>query len=454
MNRKTEYYKLLEELENDIPELQSSVEKARARRKRSYIGRTLASTAACFAAFVLLVNFCTPVAYACSNVPILRELAAAVTFSRSLSDAVENEYVQEIDRSQTQNEITAEIAYLIVDQKQVNVFYRLKSDRYDALTADPQVLTEDGASPEACSYHSNGFQAADGELRSMTVEFIDGSVPSKLRVLLNVYSVEQALPDKEPTQSADAWELPPETENYLASFDFLLEFDPEYTASGTVIPVNSTVEMDGQSITVTQIEIYPTHIRVNIEEQPDNTCWLKNLDFYIETDHGMRFEPVSNGLSAVGDENSPAMLSYRADSSYFYEAEHIKLIITGARWLRKDMERVHVDLLTGKTDKLPDGVSFESAEKNGATWTVTFRAGHNDGEPLYQLFSWEYYDAQGKAYMTDASAANYGQTDENGKYTYYLECFPLRDYPYDEVWLCPLFSYSKSADSEISIIVK
>ena len=102
--------------------------------------RSLGGLAACFAAFVLLVNYCVPVAYACSKVPVLRELAEAVTFSRSLTDAVENEYVQPMELSQTENGITAEIAYLIVDQKQVNVFYRLDSEKYDQLEAHPDVL--------------------------------------------------------------------------------------------------------------------------------------------------------------------------------------------------------------------------------------------------------------------------------------------------------------------------
>ncbi len=40
-----------------------------------------------FFLFVLLVNFSAPIAYACSQVPILRELAEAVTFSPSVGIA-------------------------------------------------------------------------------------------------------------------------------------------------------------------------------------------------------------------------------------------------------------------------------------------------------------------------------------------------------------------------------
>ena len=154
MNRKNEFEAMIEELNQPAPGLEATLDRAyKRKRKRTtqMIVRPLAGLAACFAVFVLLVNFCAPVAYACSLVPGLRELAAAVTFSRSLTDAVENEYVQPMDLSQTDNDITAEVAYLIVDQKQVNVFYRLDSDKYEKLYADPDVRSADGNRPESCS---------------------------------------------------------------------------------------------------------------------------------------------------------------------------------------------------------------------------------------------------------------------------------------------------------------
>lgn len=46
---------------------------------------------------------------------------------------------------------------------------------------------------------------------------------------------------------------------------------------------------------------------------------MKQPYFYIETNQGMKFDTVTNGLTAMGDANSPAMVSFRADSSYFYD---------------------------------------------------------------------------------------------------------------------------------------
>ena len=84
MNRNSEYEAMLQELNQPVPALETTLDRAYKKKRKHttrMIFRPVAGMAACFAFFVLLVNFCTPVAYACSLVPGLRELAAAVTFS-------------------------------------------------------------------------------------------------------------------------------------------------------------------------------------------------------------------------------------------------------------------------------------------------------------------------------------------------------------------------------------
>lgn len=457
MNRMEEYLALMEEAEQEVPGLAATLERAyEKKRKRTakWILRPAASLAACFAVFVLLVNFCAPVAYACAQVPVLRELAEAVTFSRSLTDAVENDYVQTMDLSQTKNDITAEVAYLIVDQKQVNVFYRLHSDKYSQLAADPDVTCED--EDLGFSVGSSSYGEENGELLSFDIDFVQGDVPDTMQFKLRVYS-NSVDGSQAPAESAEdrmfSGEVP-DGPNYLAEFDFLLEFDPKFTASGKVFPVNQTGNLDGQAITVTDIEVYPTHMRVEIAESPDNTAWLKDLEFHIETDWGMRFDPVSSGITATGSADSPSMVSYRADSTYFYDANRLKLVITGAQWLRKDMQTTYVNLVTGETGELPEGAVFDSAEREGDNWIVTFRAKWDAGKPMYQLFGNTFYDAEGNAYEINMWSSMYGEADADGNITYFLDQFPLNNYPYEEVWLSPHFSHNWTAQDHIVIPVQ
>ena len=459
MNRKNEFDAMIEELNRCTTGLETTLDRAYKRKRKKttqMIVRPLAGLAACFAVFVLLVNFCVPVAYACSLVPGLRELAAAVTFSRSLTDAVENEYVQPMDLSQIDNDITAYVDYLIVDQKQVNVFYRLNSDKYESLEIYPEVLNADGVRPASCSCSNTGFGAENGELRCLSIDFVDGNVPASLRVKLNVYTNSIRYENVAPEQAVDDIysDNPYEEPDYLAHFDFLLEFDPKFTATGKVFPVNQTVILEGQAITITDIEVYPTHLRVDIAESADNTAWLKDLVFYIETDWGMKFDPVSSGITATGSTDSPSMVSYRADSTYFYEANHLKLVITGAQWLRKDMETTYLNLVTGEHGELPEGAAFDSAMKQGSGWVVKFRAAWEEDEPLYQLFGHLFYDADGNGYEIHHWSSMYGDLDEEGNITFFYDEFPLLHYTEDEVWLCPEFSHNWVAENPIVITVQ
>ena len=450
MNRKNEFEAMIEELNQPAPGLETTLDRAyKKKRKRTtkMIVRPLGGLAACFVVFVLLVNFCVPVAYACSRIPGLRELAEAVTFSRSLTDAVKNEYVQPMDLTQTQNDITAQIEYLIVDQKQVNVFFRLDSEKYTQLEAHPDVRLP-------CGIVNNSFGAENGELRSFTVDFVDEDVPDTMTVYLRVYEGgvrEEAFPIEAPDDIYR--DNPIEEPEFLAEFEFLLEFDPEFTETGKVIPVNQTVIMDGQSITVTDIEIYPSHLRVNIDESPDNTAWIDMLYFYIETDWGMKFE-TGSGIIATGSEHSKSMVSYRTDSPFFYEAKHLKLVITGAKFLRKDMETTYLNLVTGEHGPLPDGAVFDCATRRGADWVVTFRAPYYEDKPMYQLFGHKFFDADGNEYEIHQWSSTYGDPDDNGNITYFYDVFPLKNYPYNEVWLSPQYSHYWTAEDLIVITVQ
>ncbi len=444
MNRKNEFEAMLEELNRPVPALETTLDRAYSKRRKrtaKMIVCPLGGLAACLAIFVLLVNLSTTVANACSRVPVLRELAESVIFSRSLTDAVENEYVQPMDLSQTKNDITAEIVYLIVDQKQVNIFYRLTSEKYERLSADPAISCDD---ENVAYYVRNGsFGEENGELLSATVDFTRGNVPDKLQCTLKVYSFYE-----------DFFQRPANKgPKYLAEMEFDLEFEPKFTASGKIFPVNETIIIDGQRITVTNIEVYPTHLRVEVTESDDNTAWLKNLHFYIETDQGMRFDPAFSGVTATGSADSPSMVSYRADSTYFYEAEHLKLVITGAKWLRKDMETTYLNLVTGEHSELPAGVELDSIQKQDDAWIVKIRAIPGENGEIHRPFSDVIQDSAGNAYTINRYSVLVS-SNKDGSDQYFYSFITLKNYPYDEVWLTPPYSHNWTADAPVVITVR
>ena len=254
-----------------------------------------------------------------------------------------------------------------------------------------------------------------------------------------------------PVQSYEDEMLEPveeEEPDYLAEFTFALKFDPQFTAKGEIVPVDRTFDLNGQSLTVTEVEVYPTHVRVNVADDPANTAWLKGLEFYLENEDGDRFEPVSNGVSATGEEDSPAYVSFRLESPYLADSQHLTLHITGAEWLDKDMERVRVDLAHQTAERLPEGVIFQSTEKRDGGWVLTFRVKKRKENHTHQVWYPTFYDEAGNQYEAHRRGTT---TFDDG---YFEEMMPLPDYQENVVWLRPTYSHTTGEMSPITIPVK
>lgn len=466
MNRMQEYNALLEELEHTPLDLECVVEKAVKRektsqRKRRIFGIPAGSLAACVAGFVLLVNLFPPFAAACGKIPVLRELAEAVSWSPSLSAAVEHEYAQQIGQSQTKNGITATVECVIVDRKQVNIFYTLDSDRIERVEADYEIERTDEV--YGFSSGSGSFGLENGELRQIDVNFVDIDVPSSLNLMLSVYdsaSDEDTEVSVVPMEVTDSrFEIPVHAPEYLAEFEFTLEFDPYFTAQGEVVPVNADFTLDGQRFTLTEVELYPTHLRINLDDDETNTAWLKSLDLYLENEHGERFESSVNGISASGDPDGEGYATFWLDSPFFSQGEHLTLYITRAQWLDKEAPYVRLDLNHGTAENLPEEVRFLRAEKHSEGWMVYFAVPREPDGGMYNLFGGGFWDEAGQKYEIRQNGSSMGIRDPitgeiTGEDTMFTESFPLADFHGDVVYLEPYFNRSTMFEPSVFVEIK
>lgn len=460
MNRDAEYRALLAELDVPPEALQSTVQKAYTRKKalqrrRRIILTPVLGMAACFTAFVLLVNLSIPFASACGRVPWLRELAKAVAFSPSLSAAVENEYVQPIGETKSQDGITVTVEYVIVDRKQLNIFYTAQFSEEQTLYVNYDYDMDDlhswvGSSGDA--------QITSGELQQIKLEFVESDVPSEMGVCFQFYDWRahaRAAP------AATMAEVPKYQEpDYLTEIPFQLEFDPYYTAQGEIIPVDTAFTLDGQRLTLTEVELYPTHLRVNLEADPDNTAGLEGLDLYLENEYGERFERPG-GLTAAGDPEGEGMATFWLDSTFFSHGQHLTLYITRARWKDKDAPRVRLDLFEGTAENLPQGVRLLKAERPySGSWEVTFlKSAREIGDSGNLMSCRGFWDEAGNHYDVWQSSTTYGYQDpETGEWIeeegMSTEKFPLRGFYGTVVYLEPTATRATNFDTPVAITIK
>ena len=464
MTRNEEYNRLLAELDNTPPALEYTVTRAKARVKKAgrihrFITLPAGSIALFFVAFVITVNASTTFAMACGKIPLIRELAAAVAFSPSLSATVLNDYVQPIELEQTENGITMRVEYAIVDQKQLNIFYSLQSKTYSNMDATPYISSPDGTPMEGYSIASHDLDAANDELRQFSLDFINGDVPSEIELTCKVHDNGRFIEDGPAPIATDKIEESKEPD-FISTFTFLIKTDPYYTSHGDVILLNQSFVIDGQQLSATSVEIYPTHIRLNLLDDENNTAWLQSLSFYLVNENGKKFESINNGITATGSIDSPFMASHRLESSFFSESQSLSLYITDAVWLDKNMERIKINLESGTADKLPEGVNLEQIVRSGNDWQLTFSGTERQENSQYQLFGTKYFDETGNEYDYNSWSSTALERFDEGKNEHvevagvFKVQFSLENYPFETVYLSPSFSRTVHLATPIEISVK
>ena len=432
MNRTEEYWALVAQLRETPPELAGTVDRARARARRKRRGKRLgiplASLGGVAAAFVVLVNCSTPFAMACRRVPFVRELAQAVAFQPSLKAAFENDYVQPVGQSQTQNGITATVEYLIVDQTSLNVFYTLSWAGETWLDVVPDLLDENGASPEGSRGASWGDPAGTEEDYRLMTFYFDGAVlPEKLQLVLEVsdsgrdkVTNQLAAPTDAPVDSSpwpDAESSAPSP--VLAEFTFPLTIDPSLLGPGRTVEVGQWVELDGQRLYLDQLTIDPTRMELTLEADPDNTAELRSLDCYALDGAGNRYGKPS--ITYGGGE------AIQLESCYFSENQDLTLYIEEAQWLDKDRTSFTLDLTTGEADWLPENLTDVTIERRDGNVYLSFR---NDE----QIVTFDgYCDPEGGQHTWGSMSMSSIDEDGDGRNEALTEYRVLRDYPWDTV---------------------
>ena len=432
MNRTEEYWALVAQLRETPPELAGTVDRARARARRKRRGKRLgiplASLGGVAAAFVVLVNCSTPFAMACRRVPFVRELAQAVAFQPSLKAAFENDYVQPVGQSQTQNGITATVEYLIVDQTSLNVFYTLSWAGETWLDVVPDLLDENGETPEGSRGATWGDPTGtEEEYRLMTFYFDGAVLPEKLQLVLEVsdsgrdkVTNQLVAPTDAPVDSSpwpDAESSAPSP--VLAEFTFPLTIDPSLLGPGRTVEVGQWVELDGQRLYLDQLTIDPTRMELTLEADPDNTAELRSLDCYALDGAGNRYDKPS--ITYGGGE------AIQLESCYFSENQDLTLYIEEARWLDKDRTSFTLDLTTGEADWLPENLTDVTIERRDGNVYLSFR---NDE----QIVTFDgYCDPEGGQHTWGSMSMSSIDKDGDGYSETMTEYRVLRDYPWDTV---------------------
>lgn len=441
-NRTDEYWELISELSHSPKKLEGTVARAQKRARRERLLRKLAAPAATFAAaaasFVLLVNTLPTFALACSGVPGLRQLAAAVAFSPSLSAAVAHDYVQYIGQSQTVDGVTVNLECAIVDEAQAVFFYSADGGRF---YTSPRLANETGQPIGGYAVSTTGQlgETAVGGLDSMTLSFVDSALPERFTLEMFFLPVPEgegndpAVPPERGGGKASSEEDPRHAPGVLC-FTFDVTLDPSRISQAKTVEVGRWVELDGQRVLVDSLEILPTRSILHLGEDPANTAWLRTLKFWFEDEKGRRYDEIDGSLSASGETGSQSYLTYYFRSFYYDQPQGLTLCVGKAEWLDKDAPHVYLDLATGTCPGLPEGVRVDKVTRTGDTVEVKFLSPMNR-EGFGSTFQNGYWDPEGNQHSFTQWGGGKELDDETNQQLGIYEKLYLEDYPWDTVEL-------------------
>ena len=349
MNREQEHYILKQELNSTPASLDNVFAKAQKRAMKRTIRNSiimpLSSCAAVFLLFVGLVNFSPVVASALEHIPGLQRLAEYVTFSSSLSDAVDHGYVQSLGLEQRINEdVTMRVEHIIIDGQMLHIFYSFESSQYDNLAIGIGARgINSGKIYDCCLVHSiicecgNEFMTASllltmpsdmsiGQMQYTTIGF-DETIPHTVIWEGSVRDI---------SSGGDSI-----SSSVIGEYTFVITIDDIYEVR-EIIDVNYRFEILEQYMTITTVEINPIHTRVNIEtDWANNEKQLQRLVFYMENEKGDRFYPPTletGGLinlptGGSGNDGPRRLETHFLESAFFAGSESLTIYITGVEWI-------------------------------------------------------------------------------------------------------------------------
>ena len=313
-----------------------------------------------------------------------------------------------------------------------------------------EFTTPDGEGLEGCSVLMDSV--APGELtNAVTVAFKgeeEPQLPEALHMTCQVQAHIPGVTDHE-TWTADA----------VFTFDFPL--DQRFRGQGRTVEVNRWIQLDGNDIRIVDLELYPTHARLNLEQAPDNAEELQGLDFYLEDGEGNRYEEGSaSGLAALGD-------SYLFESPYFSDPDSLTLYITRAEWLEKSREFITVSLKTGEAlEPMPEGVEISAIRLDETTARVAFLAPMLPGSSetsmnFYQLGSGSYRLPDGTEEYTDGHSTYVSDTlwrdtpyETPIPEGYFVEEYTIENYPWDTIDLGLHVSRRTAFDDPVTLALQ
>lgn len=411
---------------------------ARPQRWLPRLQKALAVAACASLIFIGAVNLSPVFASAAASVPIVRELVALVSFDPSLKAAIEHNYVQLVKRNDSDNGYRLEVEYLVADQANLTVFYRLMELDEEDMAYHYTVELVDQQGEKLEGYGATwGDPAQTGDaLREAQFHFTGNTLPEQPQLLLTVKKELTADNAQQAEQEQQAgvegliahYEAQRPDYETVATMTVPLRIDRDSLFNVRVIDLQQTVQVAGQRIVIEKAEIYPTQMRVYWQEAADNTAYITDLSFSLQGKRHHRWETISNGVSGIGAVGEPRQSWL--DSTWFADDGQYLLQIDQIALLPKEHRQVTYDYGSNTFSGLPDYVRLEKTVPCDTGLFMQFEIKSSNAVVHGGVFGDSYLDGNGEKQEWNqmGSGRNYDESEEDEGAYYFYNQFIVKHY--------------------------
>ncbi|WP_313341483.1 DUF4179 domain-containing protein [Sedimentibacter sp.] len=402
-----ESFKYPEELSGVEARFKSRIMKEK-RKKRTVVSSLSAIAASIL--FIILINTNIAFANAVAELPVIGKLAEYVKLDKSLSKAIENEYVQEINLVAWDGSNRLFLPYVIADEKKLILFFHMpdefkrQSNQWVNIFLKNMKNSETGEKVDGYGYSTSGLSPDEKNNYGFIMQdyhFEEDKLPKSLDIEVEV-KIENMLGSYEAHISETPYNKTNSTIETIGTYSFHIEL--EDFAEPIIYEINETHTIFGQKIIVKNMKVYPTGTEVNFSFPVDNSGIIKGLELEVLQDDYKLLKGNGNGFSATYDIENNKMSVY-IESNYFDKPKKQELLINGVRLLNKNEEYITVDIDNKTITPNIEGMILKQVIKKSGYATLVFSTEILDDDN-FGMFSSEYKDAAGNAYRLDGEGTS------------------------------------------------
>ncbi|OCA83039.1 hypothetical protein A8F94_18005 [Bacillus sp. FJAT-27225] len=349
--------------------------KRRSLRKKSWF--TVAAAAVILIGFFTSIRLSPAFAGYVSDIPGIGKIVELIHQDKGLIAAFESEYDQEVGVTSKNGGVTFTIDRVIADESGLALFYSIETEekQENLLIDKPKLVSTDGS--------------------KLLVGSIGSSSPANEDVGIS-YTGILDIQYQEPTK-ARSYKLDVEVGGTTHTLNFTLK---EKIHGKKDYALNKTITVDGQEITIKNIEVYPLRAAIHVEMGDANSKKILNFDNMRLIDgYGEVWGKITNGTSMASFTDNPDKKIVYLQSNYFREPKELYLVIGNVQAVNKDEAEVVIDTSVPSIVKQPASKKFSEVKVEDGNLLIQI-----DHEKPFHYFPFSTIkDADGKEVKQDFS---------------------------------------------------